>query len=542
MHRRLERPGPVAVETTGAVSVADTRALAPATVLVTACTTEPACPAADDPVPEPTWDPAEAAGVPPDDPVTLPADAAGTLPADAAGAEWVPADTADVTVDVTAWTTEPACPAADDPVPEPTWDPAEAAGVPPDDPVTLPADAAGALPADAAGALPADAAGAEVPADTADVTEDVTACRADPACPAADDVVPEPAWDTPEAAWDTPPTACVPAEAACPSTEEREPAAPGLPAAAAEPAVTSDSPKAMPRAATTRPAAYQHSRRTIVTTPLATSGKVVRRAPYVQVRKMVESGRISARFGLIARSWADSAHRNFLLLTQGGQTGVPGPQQAGEPPDVRLTVCPDRRAASRMLAWTRFTVRGGRGPPCSPGGCPGHRPASHRGTPVTSPAAPGRGSYLGRACRCVSRLGLDLSGHPGSGPLRSPAAGDGCAFPVRRGPAGGVPRDPPWSGDLPRAAAAGAFRRGGRGAAPRRRQRRGRCRRADPPVRPGRPARRRGAALAGLPAPAHQGHATPRHHRRHGAGVRRDRDPRAAWQPPGQRRLLGGSW
>jgi hypothetical protein len=90
------------------------------------------------------------------------------------------------------------------------------------------------------------------------------------ACPTADDPAPEPPWDAPDAA-------CVTVGTADPSADDKppadgEPPPPELDAADAEPAVMIENAMARPMAATATPAAYKHSRRTLVTTPRVTSG------------------------------------------------------------------------------------------------------------------------------------------------------------------------------------------------------------------------------------------------------------------------------
>src|SRR5262249_33952699 len=109
----------------------------------------------------------------------------------------------------------------------------------------------------------AGALAAEVAPLTADVAWET-------ACPTADDPVPEPSWDEPD-------VACVAVETADPSADDKPPAddelpPPELDAADAEPAVRTENPMTRPRAAMATPAAYRHSRRTLVTTPRATSG------------------------------------------------------------------------------------------------------------------------------------------------------------------------------------------------------------------------------------------------------------------------------
>jgi len=142
--------------------------------------------------------------------------------------------------------------------------------------------------------------------ETAPLTADVAW---ETACPTADDPVPEPPCDAPD-------VASVPAETADPSTDDRPPADGEPPepvdAADAEPAVRTESPMARPMAATATPAAYRHSRRTVVTTLPATSGNLARDAHDVHVRERPQSGQMSTRLPLIPRSLPGSAHWHFI--------------------------------------------------------------------------------------------------------------------------------------------------------------------------------------------------------------------------------------
>jgi hypothetical protein len=119
------------------------------------------------------------------------------------------------------------------------------------------------------------------------------------ACPAAGDPAPEPPWDAPD-------VACVAVETADPSADDRPPPGelppPGLDAADAEPAVRNESPMARPMAAAATPAAYRHSRRTVVTTLPATSGNLARDSHDVHVRERPQSGQMSTRLPLIPSS------------------------------------------------------------------------------------------------------------------------------------------------------------------------------------------------------------------------------------------------
>ena len=122
--------------------------------------------------------------------------------------------------------------------------------------------------------------GGALASETAPLTADVAW---ETACPTADDPVPEPPWDAPD-------VACVAVETADPSADDRPPAdgelpPPELDAADAEPAVRNESPMARPMAAAARPAAYRHSRRTVVTTLPATSGNLANDAHDVHVRE-----------------------------------------------------------------------------------------------------------------------------------------------------------------------------------------------------------------------------------------------------------------
>jgi hypothetical protein len=141
--------------------------------------------------------------------------------------------------------------------------------------------------------------------ETAPLTADVAW---ETAWPTADDPVPEPPCDAPD-------VACVPAETADPSTDDRPPADDEPPepvgAADAEPAVRTESPMASPMAATARPAAYSDSRRTLVTTSLATGGNLARHLHDVHVRERPQFGQMSTRLPLIPRSPPGSSHRHF---------------------------------------------------------------------------------------------------------------------------------------------------------------------------------------------------------------------------------------
>jgi hypothetical protein len=143
------------------------------------------------------------------------------------------------------------------------------------------------------------------------------------ACPTADEPVPEPPWDAPD-------VACVTVETADPSTDDGppaddEPPPPESDAADAVPAVRTENPMARPMAATTKPAAYRHSRRTLVTTPRATSGNLARHVHDVDVRERTQFGQMSTRSPLIPRSTPGSAHHHFRLLLL--RTDVPGPDR-----------------------------------------------------------------------------------------------------------------------------------------------------------------------------------------------------------------------
>ena len=151
------------------------------------------------------------------------------------------------------------------------------------------------------------------------------------------------------------------------------------------------------------------------------------------------------------------------------------------------------------------------------------------------------GGDVGRTYRCVSRLGFDLSRYPGawSGSCRrcwrwvSASCAPGSCW--RRSPGG-----PARARHPARAAAAAAVRRGGQGAAADRRQRRG-CAVAEQTVPSGL------AALLVAEVPlwlvclrllAGYRRAAPPS-RRHRAGFRGHRHPRAARQPPGGHRAVG---
>jgi hypothetical protein len=194
------------------------------------------------------------------------------------------------------------------------------------------AEAAGAEAAELAGAAAAGAGAAEVAAEEAEPAPEpvlaVAGCELvegggalaletapltadvawETACPTADDPVPEPPCDAPD-------VACVPAETADPSTDDRPPADDEPPepvgAADAEPAVRTESPMASPMAATARPAAYSDSRRTLVTTSLATGGNLARHLHDVHVRERPQFGQMSTRLPLIPRSPPGSSHRHF---------------------------------------------------------------------------------------------------------------------------------------------------------------------------------------------------------------------------------------
>ncbi|HSS88019.1 MAG TPA: hypothetical protein VLL69_01775 [Streptosporangiaceae bacterium] len=194
------------------------------------------------------------------------------------------------------------------------------------------AEAAGAEEAELAGAEEAELAGADVAAgeagpalepvpdaagcelvedgealasETAPLTADVAW---ETACPTADDPAPEPPWDAPD-------VACVAVETADPSANDRppadEPPPPGLDAADAEPAVRNERPMARPMAAAAAPAAYRHSRRTVVTSLPATSGNLANDARDVHVRERPQSGQMSTRLPLIPRSRPGSTHPHF---------------------------------------------------------------------------------------------------------------------------------------------------------------------------------------------------------------------------------------
>jgi len=153
--------------------------------------------------------------------------------------------------------------------------------------------------------------------ETAPLTVDVAW---ETACPTADDAAPEPPGDASD-------VACVPVETADPSTDDRPPAGDESPepvgAADAEPAVRNESPMARPMAATATPAAYRHSRRTVVTTLPATGGNLARAAHDVHVRERPQSGQMSTRLPLIPRSPPGSAHRHFIYFRL--RTDVPRP-------------------------------------------------------------------------------------------------------------------------------------------------------------------------------------------------------------------------
>jgi hypothetical protein len=154
--------------------------------------------------------------------------------------------------------------------------------------------------------------------ETAPLTADVAW---ETACPTADDPVPEPPCDAPD-------VTCVPAETADPSTDDRPPADDEPPepvdAAEAEPAVRTESPTARPMAATARPAAYSDSRRTLVTTSLATGGNLARHVHDVHVRERPQFGQMSTRLPLIPRSPPGFAHRHFHLLPPLDRCARPG--------------------------------------------------------------------------------------------------------------------------------------------------------------------------------------------------------------------------
>ena len=181
------------------------------------------------------------------------------------------------------------------------------------------------------------------------------------ACPTADDPVPEPPCDAPD-------VACAPVGTADLSTDDRPPADdPPEPVddADAEPAVRIENPMARPIAATASPAAYRDSRRTLVTTPLATSGNLARQVDDVHVRETPQFGQMSTRSSLIPRSRPGSAHRHFHLL--------PPADRCARPTRFRGRAHPAAGAG-------RSRGRGGRSP--------GHR---RMGWPAT-PSEPGRRS------------------------------------------------------------------------------------------------------------------------------------------------------
>jgi hypothetical protein len=157
-----------------------------------------------------------------------------------------------------------------------------------------------------------EAAGCELVEDGGALASETAPLAADvaweTACPTADDPAPEPPWDAPD-------VACVAVETADPSADDRppadEPPPPELDAADAEPTVRNESPMTRPMAAAATPAAYRHSRRTVVTTLPATSGNLANDARDVHVRERPQSGQMSTRLPLIPRSRPGSAHRHY---------------------------------------------------------------------------------------------------------------------------------------------------------------------------------------------------------------------------------------
>ena len=198
--------------------------------------------------------------------------------------------------------------------------------------------------------------------ETAPLTADVAW---ETACPTADDPVPESPCDAPD-------VACVPAETADPSADDRPPADDEPPepvdAADAEPGVRTESPMARPMAATARPAAYSDSRRTLVTTSLATGGNLARHLHDVHVRERPQFGQMSTRLPLIPRSLPGSAHRHFTYFRM--RTDVPGPDgrsAPGPPSRRRSAVARAGQSVTRtstfglashpVRAWSPFTVQ-----------------------------------------------------------------------------------------------------------------------------------------------------------------------------------------
>jgi hypothetical protein len=88
--------------------------------------------------------------------------------------------------------------------------------------------------------------------------------------------------------------------------------------------VRTESPTARPMAATATPAAYRHIRRTLVTTPRATSGNLAPHARHVHVRERPQSGQMSTRPPLIRRSVRGFRTPSFHLLPHADSCARPG--------------------------------------------------------------------------------------------------------------------------------------------------------------------------------------------------------------------------